>query len=84
MPGLLGVGDDDPTTANYGSAYPLPRLDVPGTYTGQIPTPPADYGSTRLSTPHDYYQLQLPGGDASTQQMNQLLQVLMALKKQRT
>jgi hypothetical protein len=75
VPGLLDEGlETDPRAAVLGwvgpnaidprwrgaPSYELPKQPPPGTYTGDIPTPPSDYGSTLLNLPHDYQrQLEL-------------------------
>jgi len=80
MPNLLAIPDDyDPTDANYGSRYELPKFPIPGTYTGAIPTPSSDYAATRGQLPPDYYHLQ-----TDSPQLNQLLQLLLMQRKMRT
>ena len=72
MAGLLDEGlEADPRAAVLGwvgpnaidpqwrgaQSYELPKQPPPGTYTGDIPTPPSDYGPTALSMPHDYQRM---------------------------
>ena len=48
----------------------IPTEPPPATYTGDIPTPPSDYGPTGLSLPHDWQRmntLMQPGDPASWQ-----------------
>lgn len=90
--GLLGAAaqsDDnfDPADASFRAQYaPLPNVSPPSTYTGAIPTPPADYAATTGNLPHDYYQMQQLMNQAgpNNQQLNRLLQLLYLRKQNRT
>lgn len=58
MPSLLFEDEDinrQPETNFVPSVGAIPTRQPDDTYTGTIPTPRADYGSTALNMPHDYW-----------------------------
>jgi hypothetical protein len=83
--GPTSTSPDDPSV-RFGSAYEVPKYSPPGTYTGAVPTPPADTASTALALPHDYYSavdmLKQSGG--YTQQLDRALQALYLGRHSRT
>jgi hypothetical protein len=83
--GPSGISPDDPSYS-FGSVYQLPRFNPPGTYTGAIPTPPTDTGSTTLQLPHDYYNAisLLKQNGQYTPQMDQWLQAMYMQRQGRT
>ena len=78
--------DSDPTDANYGARYVLPRFNPPGTYTGVIPTPPNNYAATSGEFPPAYYHMQqfMNQLGPNDPRLNQLLQLLYLRQQGRT
>jgi len=83
--GPSGTSPDDPSYS-FGSVYQLPRFNPPATYTGAIPTPPANYGSTSAELPHDYYNAlnYLRQSGQSTPQLEQWLQAIYLRRQSQT
>lgn len=83
--GPSGTSSLDPSY-NFGQVYDVSKYTPPSTYTGAIPTPAANSGSTTLQMPHDYYNMVslLKQNGQYTPQMDQLLQAMYMQRQGRT
>lgn len=77
------VNEQHPDTFYLPKYGPIPTEMSPDTYTGVIPTPPSDFGPTRLEIPHGYQRFQNLMRPDDPQIYNMLLREMLRNKNSR-